>query len=173
MAVSLYDLSVGNFLQTVGAVEGFLAKGAAHFKEKGVDPDSMLDERLYADMLPFRFQVLSLVHHSAGAIKGVMAGHMGPPAQAPTLDYAGWAKTVTEAREALQAVKPADVNALEGKDMTFQIRDTKLPFTAENFLLTFSMPNFYFHATTAYDLLRLKGVPLGKRDFLGRMRMKG
>ena len=49
----------------------------------------------------------------------------------------------------------------------------KLPFTAENFLLSFSLPNFYFHATTAYDILRHKGVPIGKRDFMGRMRMKG
>ena len=71
-----------------------------------------------------------------------------------------------------EKLTPADVNALDGKDIIFQIRDTKMPFTAENFLLSFSLPNFYFHATTAYDILRTKGVPLGKRDFLGRMRMK-
>ena len=51
-------------------------------------------------------------------------------------------------------------------------RDIKIPFTAEGFLLSFSLPNFYFHATTAYDILRSKGVPIGKRDFLGRMRLK-
>jgi uncharacterized protein len=64
------------------------------------------------------------------------------------------------------------VNALEGKDVTFKVRDMTMPFTAEDFLLSFSLPNFYFHATTAYDILRLKGVPLGKRDFMGRMRLK-
>jgi hypothetical protein len=64
------------------------------------------------------------------------------------------------------------VNALEGGEVVFQIRDFKMLFTAENFLMSFSMPNFYFHATTAYDILRSKGVPLGKRDFMGQMRMK-
>ena len=56
--------------------------------------------------------------------------------------------------------------------MLFAIGDFKVPFTAEKFLMSFSLPNFYFHATTAYDILRSKGVPLGKRDFMGQMRMK-
>ena len=56
--------------------------------------------------------------------------------------------------------------------MVFQLRDRQIPFTAENFVLSFSLPNFYFHATTAYDILRTKGVPLGKRDFLGHLRLK-
>ena len=90
----------------------------------------------------------------------------------PALDFAGLQKQVSEAREELQKLKPDEVNGLAGKDMIFQMRDNKLPFTAEGFLLSFSLPNFYFHATTAYDILRSKGVPLGKRDFLGRLRMK-
>ncbi|HXJ33802.1 MAG TPA: DUF1993 family protein, partial [Candidatus Eisenbacteria bacterium] len=77
-----------------------------------------------------------------------------------------------EAREALQKVTPGEVNALQGKDVVFQLRDFKLPFTAEGFLLSFSLPNFYFHATTAYDILRMKGVPIGKRDYMGPMRLK-
>jgi hypothetical protein len=56
--------------------------------------------------------------------------------------------------------------------MIFQLRDFKIPFTAEGFIMSFSLPNFYFHATTTYDILRMKGVPLGKRDFMGQMRMK-
>jgi len=54
----------------------------------------------------------------------------------------------------------------------FKLGPNSMPFVAEDFILTFSLPNFYFHATTAYDILRSKGVPLGKKDFLGRMRMK-
>jgi hypothetical protein len=56
--------------------------------------------------------------------------------------------------------------------MIFKMRELKLPFTTENFILSFSLPNFYFHATTAYDILRVKGAGLGKRDFMGQMRMK-
>jgi hypothetical protein len=172
MAVSLYDLSVTNYLQTLGGMEGFLAKGLAHFQENKIDPGEVIETRLYADMLPLKFQVHSAVHHSLGAIRGVQAGTFKPPAPVPALDYAGFQKTVTEARESLQKIKPEEVNQLEGKDVFFEIGDRKLPFTAEGFLQSFSLPNFFFHTTTAYDILRQKGVPLGKRDFLGRMRLK-
>jgi hypothetical protein len=171
MAISLYDLSVANFLQTVGAVEVFLGRAAAHFKEKGVDPNEVVEARLAPDMLPFKFQIQSVAHHSLGAIHGVQAGQFSPGG--PTADtYAGLQKIVADAYEALQKLTPGDVNAFEGKDVAFQFRDTKIPFTAEGFVQSFSLPNFYFHATTAYDILRSKGVPLGKRDFLGRMRLK-
>ena len=173
MAISLYDLSVVNFLQTLGSVEGFLARGLTHLKDNKIDPNEIVEARLFPDMAPFRFQVLAVAHHSIGAIRGAKVGQFGPPAPLPSPpDYTGLQKIVTEAREALQQLAPADVNALEGKDVVFQIRDTKLPFTAEGFLLSFSLPNFYFHATTAYDILRTNGVPLGKRDFMGRLKMK-
>jgi hypothetical protein len=172
MAVSLYDLSVTNYLQTLGAVEGFVAKSLTHFTDNKVDANEVADVRLAPDMLPFRFQIHSTVHHSLGAIRGVQTGVFAPPPPVPALDFAGLHKQVSEAREELQKLKPDEVNGLAGKDMVFQMRDNKLPFTAEGFLLSFSLPNFYFHATTAYDILRSKGVPLGKRDFLGRLRMK-
>jgi hypothetical protein len=171
MATSLYDLSVTSFLQTLGGVEGFLAKGLTHCKEKGIDPASIVDTKLFDDMLPFRFQVIAVAHHSAGAIRGVKAGAFGPPGQIPPLDYAGLQKLVTDARQELEQVKPDEINALEGKDVTFSVRDIKMPFKAEGFLMSFSLPNFHFHATTAYDILRMKGVPVGKRDYLGRLRL--
>jgi hypothetical protein len=167
MATSLYDLSVACFLQTIGAVDGFLKKGAEHL---GANANEVVETRLFADMLPFRFQVVSAAHHSLGAIKGVQAGLAGPPGPS-TADYAGLQKLIADTKAGLEALKPGDVNALEGKDVVFQIGDRKLPFKAEGFLLSFSLPNFHFHSTTAYDILRMKGVPLGKRDYLGRMRM--
>lgn len=173
MAIPLYDLSVANYLQTLGAVAGFLEKSRAHFAADDVDLDEIVETRLFPDMLPFRFQLQSVVHHSLGAIEGVKQGLFQPPPPAPAYDYPALHKLVTDARETLQKMAPADINALEGKDVSFQIRDFKMPFTAEGFLLSFSLPNFYFHATTAYDILRMKGVPIGKRDYLGQMRLKG
>lgn len=172
MAISLYDLSVPTFLQTLGGVEGYLGRGLAHCQDNNIDPNDIVETRLFADMLPFRFQLVAVAHHSAGAMRGVKDGLFGPPASIPPLDYAGLQQTVKEAREALEKLTPDDVNALDGKDVVFQIRDMKMPFTAAEFLLSFSLPNFHFHATTAYDILRMKGVPLGKRDYLGRMRLK-
>jgi hypothetical protein len=172
MATSLYDLSVANYLQTLGGVIGFLEKGRTHFTASAVDPNEIVETRLAPDMLPFRFQLVSVAHHSLGAIEGVKSGLFQPPPQAPAYDYRGLQKLVADARDALRKLTPAEVNALEGRDVVFQLRDFKMPFTAEGFLLSFSLPNFYFHATTAYDILRTKGVPLGKRDYMGQMRLK-
>ena len=172
MNFSLYDLCVPHYLQIVGATEGFLAKGAAHFKEKGVDPNSIMEARLFDDMLPFTFQIRAVVHHSLGAVRGVQAGAFAPPGGSPPADYAGLQSLVGSAHAELKKISPEEVNACAGKDVIFTVRDMKLPFTAEGFLQSFSLPNFYFHATTAYDILRNKGVPVGKRDFLGRMKLK-
>jgi len=172
MAIGLYDLSVASYLQTLGAVIRFLEKGLTHFTTSGVDPDEIVETRLVADMLPFRFQIQSVAHHSLGAIEGVKQGLFLPPPQAPAYDYRGLQQLVVDTREALQKLTPAEVDALEGKDVVFKLRDFEMPFTAEGFLLSFSLPNFYFHATTAYDILRTKGVPIGKRDYLGQMRLK-
>lgn len=172
MATPLYDLSVATYLQTLGGVAGVLDRGLDHCRETGIDPNEVVETRLFSDMLPLRFQIWSVRHHSLGAIEGVRTGVFTPPPELPPLDYAGLQKVVADTRAALGALTPEDVNALEGRDVLFQIRDFKLPFTAEGFLLSFSLPNFYFHATTAYDILRSKGVPLGKRDFMGAMRLK-
>lgn len=171
MAVSLYDVSVASFQQVLGAVEGFMQKGEEHCREQGIDLAEVVDSRLHPDMLPFRFQIMSVVHHSRGAIEGVKAGEFSPPA-GPDHDYAGLRQLVADARTGLDALDREEVDALEGRDVIFQIGDFKLEFLAEDFLLTFSLPNLHFHATTAYDILRTRGVPLGKRDYMGRMRMK-
>jgi len=172
MATSLYDLSVACFLQTLGGVAGFLDRGLSHCQDNNLDPEEIVDTRLFPDMLPFRFQVLSVTHHSLGAIEGVKAGLFSPALQLPPLTYAELQKAVADAQAALKALDPAEVNALEGKDVAFQFREMKMPFTAEGFLLSFSLPNLHFHATTAYDILRMKGVPLGKRDYMGPLRLK-
>ncbi len=172
MAISLYDVTVASYLQTLGGVSGFLERGLAHCRDNNIDPEEIVETRLYGDMLPFRFQIVSVAHHSAGAIEGVKNGAFAPPSDMRPHDYAGLQGVVAETRDKLAKLNRDDVNALEGSDVTFQIRDFKMPFTAENFLMSFSLPNFYFHATTAYDILRSKGVPLGKRDFMGQMRMK-
>ena len=92
--------------------------------------------------------------------------------KAGPLSYSDLQKLVTDAQGKLEALKPDEVNALEGKDVAFQFGETKIPFTAETFVLSFSLPNFHFHATTAYDILRSRGVPVGKRDYMGRLRIK-
>jgi hypothetical protein len=173
MAFSLYDATVANYLQILGAVGGFLEKSLTHFREKGVDPADIVEARLTPDMLPLRFQIVSVAHHSRGAIEAAKTGVFAPSAGKPDLDYAALQALVKEARNELSALSPEAVNALAGRDVIFKLGDRALPFTSEGFLMSFSLPNFFFHATTAYDILRHKGAPLGKRDFMGRMKLKG
>ena len=172
MAISLYDLSVASYLQTLGGVAHVLERGFDHFTDANVDPNDIVETRLHDDMLPFKFQILSVSHHSFGAIEGIKKGVFNPPRAMPDTDYAGLRKIVADTQESLSKMTPAEVNELEGKDVVFQIGEFKMPFTAEGFVMSFSLPNFYFHSATAYDILRTNGVPLGKRDFMGKIRMK-
>ncbi|MBU6157329.1 MAG: DUF1993 family protein [Alphaproteobacteria bacterium] len=172
MSISLYDITIPSYLQTLTAIRGVLKKGAGFCQEKGIDPQSLVETRLAEDMFPLRFQVVSVAHHSIGAIEGLKKGTFGPPGVEQPQDYKGLQDLLDRAEDALRAVTPAEVNELQGRDMAFQMRDFRIPFLAETFILSFSLPNFYFHAATTYDILRMKGVPLGKRDYLGQMRMK-
>ena len=172
MAFSLYDATVANYLQILGAVGGFLEKSLTHFREKGIDPAEVVETRLAPDMLPFRFQIVSVAHHSRGAMEAAKNGVFAPTSGKPDLDYAALQALVTEARDELSVLTPEAVNALVGRDVIFKLGDRALPFTTEGFLMSFSLPNFFFHTTTAYDILRHKGAPLGKRDFMGKMKLK-
>jgi hypothetical protein len=172
MAFSLYDATVANYLQILGAVGGILEKSLVHFRDKGVDLAEIVEARLAPDMWPLRFQIVSLAHHSRGAMEAAKNGVFVPPSSRPDLDYAGLQALVTEARSELSGLTPEAVDALVGRDVTFKIGDRALPFTAEGFLMSFSLPNFFFHATTAYDILRHNGAPLGKRDFMGKLKLK-
>ena len=170
MATSLYDLSVRTYLQTVTAAVGFLDKGASHCAAEGIDLAEVVATRLYPDMANFHFQAVCISHHSLGAIAGLQTGEFGPPSY-PETDYAGLQQRLADTRSALEALAEDEINGLSGGQLVFKIGDNEIPFTNENFILSFSLPNFYFHTATAYDILRSKGVPLGKRDFLGQLKM--
>ena len=171
MAFSLYDATVGTYNQILASVEGVLAKGKAHCEENNIDLNDIVEHRIIDDMLPFRFQVISVVHHSQNAFKGVEAGVFGPP-NMQNESYEDLQQAVSDAKAAIAGYSAETVNGFEGQKVEFKMGPMTMPFTAEDFLLTFSLPNFYFHATTTYDILRSQGVELGKRDFLGRMRIQ-
>ncbi len=172
MPFSLYDITVPNFRQTLGAMAGLLDKAEAHCTAKSIAPGDLIEARLYEDMFPFSYQVKSTVVHSVGALEALAKGVFSPDLTPPPATFSDLRHKIAGALQALNAFTPADINAYEGKDMRFEFKDFKLPFTAENFLMSFSMPNFYFHATTAYGIMRHKGVVIGKRDFTGQLRLK-
>ncbi|MFM8355190.1 MAG: DUF1993 family protein [Gammaproteobacteria bacterium] len=171
MSISLHDVSVVAFRQVLAGVAGFLEKARNHCVATGLDTDEIVAARLAPDMYPFRFQIAAVAHHSLGALRGIEAGVFGPP-NVPELDYAGLQGLIADAQAGLAVYTPEAVNALTGRDLEFRLGDNRIPFIAEHFVLSFSLPNLHFHATTAYDILRMKGVPLGKRDYLAQLRIK-
>lgn len=170
MSVSLYDATVRAYLQLLEGLSGVLERGLAHCQETGVDPQTIVETRLIADMHPFAFQIQSVAHHSRGAVAAVEAGAFSPPPPQSSPTYAELQATIAEATAALKAMTPEYVNGLAGRRLVITLGDRTLYFVAEDFLLTFSTPNFYFHAATAYDILRMTGAPIGKRNYLGRFR---
>ena len=173
MALSLYDATIPSFRQTLGAIAGLLVTAESFCAEKGVEPQDVIEARLTEDMLPFAYQVKSTAVHSLGAIEGVRRGVFSPDMTPPPQTFTALRSRIAETLAALETIQPAEVETFMGRDMRFEFRERRLEFTAENFLLSFSLPNFYFHAATAYDILRWKGAHIGKRDFMGRLRLKG
>jgi len=172
MASSLYDITVTPYRQIVESIAGILDKGAEQSQQLGIDLDELVNFSLYDDMLPFSFQVFAVGYHSVGALKAVESGVFTRPASLPENDYAGLQSLMAETATTLASYSREQVDAMAGGDVMFSAGEMELPFTTEGFITSFSLPNFYFHATTAYDILRLKGVPIGKLDFLGRMQLK-
>ncbi|MCG2841659.1 DUF1993 domain-containing protein [Sandaracinobacter sp. RS1-74] len=172
MPISLHDAFVPTVRQTLGAVNGLIGKAERWCAETGTAEAAIVGATLHDTMLPFSFQIRSVAHHSLGAIEGVRAGLFDATGGEMPGTLAAMKDLLGRADAGLAAVEPEEMEGFMGKDVAFDLRGMKIPFVAENFLLSFSQPNFFFHAATAYDLLRSKGVPLGKRDFLGQLRVK-
>ena len=170
MALSLYELSIPNYLQILGGVSRVLQKGADHAAASDLDLGAIVDFRMREDMFPFSFQVVSVWHHSLGAINGIREGLFQPPPSLGALSYRELQGLVNEASDKLAAASREEIDALESRPMLFKVGDRETPFSTTDFIQSFSFPNFYFHAATTYAILRMQGVPLGKMDFLGQIR---
>jgi hypothetical protein len=170
MTTSFYDLSVPTFLQTVRAVGGFLERSVKHCAESGADPDDFVDARLFDDMAPFHFQIEAACHHSVWGLEAARTGVFDPPPLVGPVPFAELQAMIGMVERSLEAFTRDEVDGWAGKDLDLQIGPRRLAFTSEMLILSFSLPNFHFHAVTAYDILRSRGVPLGKRDYEGRLR---
>ena len=170
MPISLHAAIVPSMSQLLGAAHGWLGKAS----ESGLADAEICEARLFDDMLPFAYQIKSMAVHSAGAIEGVRNGTFSPDRSDPPTSFDGLRARLAEAEAKLSAISEREMESFIGQDMLFSVPDydIAIPFDAEQFLLSFSQPNFYFHAVTAYDILRMKGVAVGKMDYMGQMRAR-
>jgi uncharacterized protein len=169
MALSVYDISVPVYRQLLMSLDGVLDKAAAHCAANSIDPATYMNTRLYADMAPFTFQVMQAINHSVGGLYQIMGKEFARPTGLET--FAGQKKAIADALAALDAIKPADLEGAENRTVELKFPGREMKFTGLGYLQSFAMPQFFFHATTAYDILRHLGVPVGKRDFLGKTQM--
>lgn len=172
MPLTLYDISVASFRQTLEAVAGFLDKTAAYSKTAWMDLDRIVDARFRRDQHPFRYQVQSVALHSQGALEAMTSGKMFFWTERPEHDFDALQALIADARAAMERVTPDEINALAGGEVTFEAADVSRAFSTEAYVLSFALPNLHTHAATAYDLLRWKGVPLGPHDVIGPLRLK-
>lgn len=171
MPLKLYDAFVPGCRQVLQSLTGLMDKAQAYCVETGTPSADLVGAKLAPDMLDMAYQVKSCAVHSVGAIAGVRSGNFSPDTTTPPDSFSGLKAKIDDAQSELAAISPDEMEAMIGMPIAFTIGDKlRWDFTAENFLLSFSQPNFYFHATTAYDLLRMKGLKLGKRDYLGAVR---
>jgi uncharacterized protein len=171
MAFSLYAATVPAYRQTLGAVAGLLSIGEEFCAERQLAPEEIIEARLAEDMHPFSYQVKSTAVHSIGAIEAVRRGNFSPDNSTPPASFAALKARIAATVTALEAITPDEIDGFLGRAMRFTAGERQLEFSAENFLLSFSQPNFYFHATTVYDILRWRGARIGKRDFIGKLRI--
>lgn len=172
MAFTLYAATIPSCVQILGSVARLIGKAEAFCEERGMAADELIQARLAEDMLPFAYQVKSTAVHSLGAVEGVRNGVFRPDLTTPPATFEGLRDRIAQTIAALEAIEPDEIESFIGRDMRFEFGDNALDFAAEDFLLSFSQPNFYFHAATAYDILRMKGLAIGKRDFNGRVRKR-
>ena len=172
MAFSLYAAAVPSYRQILGSVSGLLGTAETFCNERGIAPSELIQARLAEDMLPFAYQVKATAVHSIGAIEAVRKGVFSPDMSPFPESFAALKARIAEALAALEAIEPSEIDAFVGRDMRFEFGERRINFTAEDFLLSFSQPNFYFHATTSYAILRWKGLPIGKRNFTGQLRVR-
>jgi uncharacterized protein len=163
MAISMYHASVPVFLQLLGGLKGVLDKAQKHATEKKWDEATVLNLRLYPDMFTLARQVRQASEHAFGA--GRVAGVQVP--QLPAIDNS-WSEMQSRIDRTIDFLKGLRADQLDGKEDT-QVTLGQRSFRAQVYLYHFAMPNFYFHCTTAYDILRNLGIEIGKADFMGPM----
>jgi uncharacterized protein len=166
MSVSMYDVSIPIFTLTLSNLSAILDKASSHAEAKKVDPKVVSQTRLIVDMLPLSAQIQIACDTAKGAAAR-LAGVEVPKHEDTEATLAELKGRVAKTLDFIKTIKPEQLQGAETREIVLQFPQTTLKFNGLNYLTNFVLPNFFFHVTMAYALLRKNGVDLGKRDFLG------
>jgi uncharacterized protein len=167
MSLSMHGISAPAFLLGLGGLAHVLGKAETHAAERGLDAAALTAARLFEDMFPLTRQVQIATDHAKGAMAR-LGGREVPKWEDTETSFAELQARIEKAVGFVNSVPPEALVGSETKPITIPTGRGNMDFDGFGYLQTFALPNFWFHVTTAYDILRMKGVPLGKRDFFGR-----
>ena len=166
MSLSMYQASVPVLIRMLSNLSAILDKAAAHAEAKKIDPSVFINARLAPDMLPFTFQVQTATDSAKGCAAR-LAGITAPSFPDTEASFPELKERLAKTIAFLQSVKAEQIDGSEERNITLKLGSREFPFLGQSYLLTFVLPNFFFHVTTAYAILRHHGVEIGKQDFLG------
>jgi hypothetical protein len=167
VTISMYRSSVGVFTQFLASLSDLLDRAEAHAVARKIDPSILLHARLYPNMYDLARQVGEAIRHAVLAC-ALLAGVEPPISPDSEPDIPELKARITTALDFIRSLPPAQIKNAGEKSVVFRFRNgSEREFDGQSLLLTFSVPQFFFHVTTAYDILRHSGVDLVKKDFLG------
>jgi uncharacterized protein len=165
--MSFHDATVPAFLQILGSLSGLLTKAEAHCKAKNIQPEVLLNARLYPDMYPLTRQIQTVCDF-AGKTCARLTGSEVPSTPDTEKSFEELQQRIAKTIDYVKSFKPAQFDGGDTRDVTFPIGpNNTMTVKGQQYLVNFAFPNFYFHAATAHGILRHNGVEIGKRDFLG------
>ena len=166
MSMSMYQASVPAFLRMLDNLAAILDKADSFASSRKIEPEVLLNWRLTPDMFAFTRQVQIACDFAKGTTAR-LAGAEVPKYDDNEKSFAELKARVAKTAKFVAGFKPAAIDGSEGRDITLTLGGQEMSFKGEPYLVHFALPNFYFHATTAYAILRRCGVDIGKRDFIG------
>ena len=167
MTISMYQASVPVFVRMLGNLAAIMRSAQAYAEHKKIDPAVLLQLRLYPDMFPFVRQV-QIATDTAKGCASRLAGVEPPRYEDNEASFADLQTRIDKTIAYLGTFTPAQLDGSEERTITLKLRDRSLTFPGLAYLLHNALPNFYFHVTTAYAILRHGGLEIGKQDYLGR-----
>jgi hypothetical protein len=163
----MYQASVPVFTRMLNNLAAILEKAAAHCEANRIDPAALINFRLYPDMFAFGKQIQVACDHAKNAAAR-LTGTEAPEFANDEKTFPELITRVLKTIEFLESFKPEQIDGTEDREVVIKRGETVVTYKGQDFLLNRALPNFFFHVTTAYDILRHNGVELGKRDYLGR-----
>lgn len=167
MKSSMFQSAIPTCIRTLTNLAGILEKGAAHAEVRKIDPSALLTARLFPDMLPFTKQIQLATDSASGGVAR-LAGQEVPVMEHNETSFSALIARVNKTLQFLESIKPEQIDGAEGKTISWQSRSSTKSMQGHPYFMNHTLPNVFFHVTTAYNILRHNGVELGKMDYLGR-----